>query len=882
MCVSTPKVMTLERGFYATNEKTNYKRMKNIFFYVSGFACVLILFASTKAEAQKSVTIRGCVIDQNKHPIPFSSVYITMPQNQSSIVKGVISNDKGAFALPADGNKFYLLKVTFLGYKERVVKIRTDSVELNLGDIVLEQTSYKMSEVVVKPPLQVTADKIIYNFENDSNRSKSNLHEMISKMPMITVGSRGKIIVGSEGKTYIVLRKGREDALLNFENVSFEEMLKKLPAMGFTSFEIWTVVPPKYERYDYVVNIIPDPTQRLFGVVGSPEANYSFEGGALNSGIGGNGSADIFRVAGGVKYEYIDFSGSSRKTNTVFYAQENEPESLFNQEETSRNNSNVWRTNLMASLDISKQQFITFKFNASFRDAENYRQIASEKVAGEDTLSRSMSDYRIKNESNAWSVGAAYQLDFKKPARSLNISYLADIAPSQQYDNREINYTQGASSDEKTWSKYDIKSESHRFQLDYFDLFLKDKLSFSAQAGYLVMDYRSERIALDELTGIEDINRYTRFEQDFHRIDGFVNFSYNASKRLNISVKSNIDYLPNYNKTTSVTGTFEENIKQKELLFNPEAKFFYQFSIREPKNKVEKSFDEMTHDEKIAYITRQVGAGVSGSDIFENSSAVVPNSTLRLDYRYQQKRPGVSQLTNYSDEQDPLYIRRGNPFLHPESYHSLMLRFGSWFVNSLTASFLLSNDKIVSQSKREGNKVVQSFYNAGKVRDFSMELSHPFLKKKVTFSSNFSNFYTDFGDGNQRTQQRLKVGAHYHLKIARSCSSDFKLDYYKTFSSGTEGEEDLLPVDLSFSVYWILKMYGKEFSIMAGVNDILRWDRRTERYYDMSDYYQRVKTERSGLPLFLSISTTLGKFKVKPVKSAKSGATVRGFSTDVE
>lgn len=81
---------------------------------------------------------------------------------------------------------------------------------------------------------------------------------------MIEIDPMGKIIVGSRDKKYIVLRKGREDALFDFRHVTFEDMIKRLPAMGFTTFEIWTVVP-KYKDYDYVINILPDPTSACLG-----------------------------------------------------------------------------------------------------------------------------------------------------------------------------------------------------------------------------------------------------------------------------------------------------------------------------------------------------------------------------------------------------------------------------------------------------------------------------------------------------------------------------------------------------------------------------------------------------------------------------------------
>ena len=55
--------------------------MKNIFLYLSGFITLLLNFQSTDLQAENPVIIKGRIIDEHKQPIPFATVYITIPQN---------------------------------------------------------------------------------------------------------------------------------------------------------------------------------------------------------------------------------------------------------------------------------------------------------------------------------------------------------------------------------------------------------------------------------------------------------------------------------------------------------------------------------------------------------------------------------------------------------------------------------------------------------------------------------------------------------------------------------------------------------------------------------------------------------------------------------
>lgn len=848
--------------------RINCKICATFILFMPGFISVM---------AGGPVWVRGRLLDEERNPVPFATVALSLPGNMSGIVKGAVSGVDGVFALQGEQGKAYNLKISFVGYKEHTKRIQLDSVALDLGEIIMKKTSYKMREVVVKPELEVKADKIVYNFENDPDRARSSVFDMLGRMPMIEIDPMGKIIVGSRDKKYIVLRKGREDALFDFRHVTFEDMIKRLPAMGFTTFEIWTVVPPKYKDYDYVINILPDPNQRLFGATGSPSVNYQGRTGTIDGGLGGNGSANIVRLSGGVNYSHRDAPKTKSETTTLFYGQESAADTTYKEKETMKHVSDVWKVDLSASVDITKKQFVTFKGGASFNDGEMKRMMDGERQfvgsSGENMLSR----YVNKNHADAWNAGIVYELTLGS-ARTLNLSYLYNSAPS---DEDNVHYKESDWNDEvKEKVTEQETNRSHRWQVDYYDRFFDNRMTLTARVGYLKMDFKNESRTEDELTGREDMGAYTCFEQDFHRIDGWLNVGYNIGKKLNLTFRVEADYLPDCNVTRFVQGTQEEFVSQKKLLFTPTGDLTWQFSIPKPSEKNQKSFNEMTPQEQIAYAIKCAEMGIPATEI--QSGVSIPNSRLWLSYGFWQRRPGVTQLTNFIDEQNPLYIKQGNPGLRPEGRHSFYARFGSWFINSLVANFSFSNNKIVSQNKREDGMIINTYDNVGRNRNWGVGASHSFFKSKFFVNAGVSGSRTDYGNDIWSKWIEVHAGLKYSQILRPGLSLSASTNYRDCFNRGAVGNEDLFPVDLSLELLWAPKLFGNDAFFVLSANDLLDFKRRSRSYDERPDFYRERDMNNRQIPIYLSFRVTFGKFKVKPVRSAKTEIEIRGFSTDPE
>lgn len=110
------------------------------------FACTLItLLSLTNLFAQ---SIQGYIVDSSNNPIAYANVVLlTLPD--STFHKGSISNDNGLFTIDGTNKGNYLIRFSYLGYKDYSQNITCKGKDLNLGYIKLEEESTSLSEVMV-------------------------------------------------------------------------------------------------------------------------------------------------------------------------------------------------------------------------------------------------------------------------------------------------------------------------------------------------------------------------------------------------------------------------------------------------------------------------------------------------------------------------------------------------------------------------------------------------------------------------------------------------------------------------------------------------------------------------------------------------------------
>src|SRR5687767_1215485 len=147
--------------------------------------CILFCF---KAFSQ-NLTVQGTVLDAvNKSPLIASSVILLNPID-SSLIKGVTADVDGNFLLENLSTGNYVLKITSLGYNNYLRTIALKDSSLDLGNILLKESSTTLKEINIVeqiPPSTQAGDTTQYNAKGFKTNPDANAEDLINKMPGIT------------------------------------------------------------------------------------------------------------------------------------------------------------------------------------------------------------------------------------------------------------------------------------------------------------------------------------------------------------------------------------------------------------------------------------------------------------------------------------------------------------------------------------------------------------------------------------------------------------------------------------------------------------------------------------------------------------------------
>ena len=159
--------------------------IKNIFLF--------FLFLSITSYGQ--VKLEGIVKDSLKAPLESASL-VAIDQKTNNLESYVLTDINGKYKLNLKNNSNYKIQVSYIGL--RTINENIDTKEVNiLKDFVL-RSDIALDEVIVKMPVVVRGDTLIYDADSFKNGSERKLEDIIDKLPGVEINESGQIEV--EGK----------------------------------------------------------------------------------------------------------------------------------------------------------------------------------------------------------------------------------------------------------------------------------------------------------------------------------------------------------------------------------------------------------------------------------------------------------------------------------------------------------------------------------------------------------------------------------------------------------------------------------------------------------------------------------------------------------
>ena len=163
-------------------------------FWLKKTLFVSVFLSSILLYGQK-INFSGVVRDSLQNPLATASL-VAIDQKTNALDAYTITGEDGAFSLKLNSNNQYKVQVSALGLQTLNEVLATEE-----NDIVKDYTlraDIVLDEVVVKMPVLIRGDTLIYDADSFKNGSERKLEDIIDKLPGVEINDSGQIEV--EGK----------------------------------------------------------------------------------------------------------------------------------------------------------------------------------------------------------------------------------------------------------------------------------------------------------------------------------------------------------------------------------------------------------------------------------------------------------------------------------------------------------------------------------------------------------------------------------------------------------------------------------------------------------------------------------------------------------
>jgi outer membrane receptor protein involved in Fe transport len=652
------------------------------------------LFIYSLAAAQQPGSISGKVLDGQRQPLEFASVYLALQSDTSAIVGGAITDAAGHFSLEKIQPGDYFLNVQFVGYEQQrqALRLEKGNMEIVLPDIVLAAgaTALKGVEVsAMRDLIRKTEEGIVINASENLTQIGGSAADLLKNMPGVLLGSEGEITL--RGKSPLVLVNGRVSGIGGADRSA---NLEQIPASSIERIEIITNPSSKYaaDAEGGIINLILKKNTGL-GTSGAA---------ALGGGLG-----DHYRINGslllnhnaqkwnaGLAYDNW-FTTRTRRVDGD-RVQYDVPDAYFLTQR--RNDERTVKTQTARlNLDFAPDPKNSLGFEAIwlFEGQDNFETVVSTtKTEGRDFTGK---DSRYAGEFRRFNTGEAslnYARKFDKPEQSLRLNASSSLELNRENTDLSSQALSGASVPigspflQKTRNYEDANLSN--FSADYaHPVFEKGTLETGYKAT--VRSIKTDFLRSDQVNG--------GFETDAANTDIF-----HFDEQIHAA----------YLQYEGWTGG------EKEA---PRWKFGAGLRAEQVSNRgeTEKRPTNFTNDYFNLFPSARLVFYTPGRDM------------VKFSYSRRINRPSLGSFSPFVDITDTLNPHAGNPNLKPELAHSLELSYDfSLGKGSLAASAFYRNTSniILTYTALNSNGIaLQQPRNFGNAATLGMEgiFSYPLL-----------------------------------------------------------------------------------------------------------------------------------------------------------
>ena len=816
--------------------------MKKFFF------AIFLLSLSSSIWAA-SLGIKAIVVDAvTLVPIEFVNVAL-FRQGSDKLVGGAISDKNGNIDFSTLEEGDYLLRVSYVGYKTLKKELSLKGTVLDLGEVMLERKTKKLSEVEVLgqgSQLRFEIDKKVYSVDQNIAAAGGSASDILKDIPSVTIDDQGNISLRKDANVEVWIN-GKASGLTSDNRI---QVLEQMPAESIESIEVITNPSVKFnpEGSAGIINIVMKKEHKT-GYVGSVTAGISRpERGNPGKNLGAGFSYNSNKVYAYVNMGYRAKAIEGGKNSERFNYQGTDTTLL---KQTGTNSNSTSGIFIRTGVDYHFNKRNTLSFSGFGMTGSGTKTSATHSILTEALYN---STYPLK-DYNQYNEGAS-----TRPSLNVNMDYEHDFNKKKSYitaslsysiHHRDINSIYKKILSDSTF-KSDInlqtgnKNTEYELKVDYTNKLTKDsKLEAGWHSKFNQRDNGS--------SGLDNMNTHLPLPAYF---DGF-----------NYKDQTHAGYL-----------TYGNRINKLIYQVGLRAEYFtHQFAdttyvLNETVKSVQKyTFDPVFHVYPSFYL----------------SYLLPENAALQLNYTSRVNRHRGKKIDPYRDYSDPNNITYGNPYLVPEYSSAMELNYIlTRGAQTISASVYYHNtDNETENVSYVANGILyNTFLNIASSTKTGMELiskNRVFHILNLTSTLNMyhnkldsASFVDPFNmrniiPGSSGFSWSGSLLANIMLSKTLSGQVTVKYDSPQLISQGTENEKYAVEVGVRKT------FLARKLSVGLNVRDLLN-SNINRSTTSGSGFYQHTSSFSHGRMVGLTVSYSFGNRNQKQSELKKQDA-----STDI-
>jgi outer membrane beta-barrel protein/carboxypeptidase family protein len=789
----------------------------------------ILLFAVLQLHAQtKHGNISGTVKDNANKPVAFANA-VLIQSNDSSLVKGSITDENGKFTFEDIAPGSFILMIAQVGYKRYSEPISYEGNDIVLPPVMLGDGAINLKETTIesaKPFIEHRVDRTVVNVENSIVNSGSTVLEILKRSPGVSVDNNDNVALKGKQGVQIMI-----DGKLSYLTGSdLTNLLKNMRAEEISKIEIITNPSAKYDAAGNsgIINIKLRKKQNL-GFNGS--LNSSYGQGVypdFSTGINLNYRNEKFNAFGSYNYGQQFFF----ENNTLIRRfKETDYTALFDQRSYGKTESEYHNTKAGVDYFINSKHTVGVllkgNFNASDDKTTSTTQITNQSVQAD-------SGYTTVNTSNR-----------KWNNYTLNLNYSFTIDTLGKELTMDLDY-----------ARYDTHSDNN-FNTRHFspDLFYIPYVELERNNQPAKITVKSAKID------------YTQPLQKNMKLEAGIKGSYVTTDN-DVKYYSIIDGLDVLDTGKTNHFNYTENINAAYVNWSGEfGKWGVQAGLR-GEQTISKG-EQITASQNFKHDYIQLFPSAFLSCKLNKKNQFGLNYSRRID------RPAYQQLNPFRYFLDPNTYEEGNPNLQPQLTNSFELSHTFMDVVTTTINYSHTIDAMTDISKQidSTRTTFVTTENFESHDNYGLSISIPFEVTKWWLTSNninvFNNRFTGITSGVNVDKQLTTYMVNTDNSFQLPGEWTFELSAY--YNSKMVWATFLIDPQYSFSAGISRKFFDKRLHLKVDINDIFKTEKTIAKVNYGSINFDFKQLEDSQFVRF-HLTYNFGKRTVEQARRRHTGA----------